>query len=115
MPAYDPDAPETLTEYTELIAFADLRGGLEYETDYVNAAREFATATVCAVVIATLRFEGGTILADLIELDADGTAIQVWFAGTPLEAMAGGAGKWEPFHPSVDPDDFVRDQMRTIR
>lgn len=112
MTSYDPDAPETLGEFPELIAFADLRGGLEYETQYVNAAQEFATATVCAVVLATLRGKTGPIVSDRIELDAEGTAIQVWFDRPPLEAMADGPEQWEPFPANVDPDEFVRDRMR---
>ena len=36
MSHYDPDAPERLSGYGELVAFADLRGGLEYVTEYVN-------------------------------------------------------------------------------
>jgi hypothetical protein len=97
MSRYDPDAPETLAECGEVIAFADLRGALEYDSEYVNATQEFATAKVCGLVLVALRDQDGAVGAtDRLELDADGVVIQVWFDRLPLEVIAEGPEQWVP-------------------
>jgi hypothetical protein len=100
-----------LDDYSDLLAFADLRGGNEYVTHPPGRAEE---VQVCAIVLARYGPTGGGAAEAtlLIELDGAGAVIDDSLYLAPRAAMdSWPMVSWEPLAGVADAAALIRQRM----
>ena len=103
----------SLSDYDQLLAFADLRGGNEYETEFVAPDGSSQKAVVAAVVVAPMDSSKRANLSLLIEINREGNVIQDWFDVEPVKAMHRWPGvEWKPIPATEDAAEYVRRLLR---
>ncbi len=102
-----------LSDYDQLLACADLRGGNEYETEFVTADGNSERAVVAALVVAPMHSSKGANVSLLAEIDRKGNVIQDWFDVEPVKAMNKWPGiEWKPIPATEDAAEYVRQLLR---